>query len=183
MNHPKWCCFCWPSPALISVRPSDGIRNKHRLIIRDRKNIYSSNFGENKSWRYSMKTSFNDPFLMNWLHNEILKMGYCWWKKSCTTWDVEDPGHNGKNYQPQLVQDFFHQQHCTFNWPIFVWHLLFASRDVRKWRRQPGRTLAKALGLFNFCVVHVALGCGMGKCGRDTICIMYTVYVYTPYVP
>ncbi len=31
---------------------------------------------------------------------------YCWWRKSCTTWDVWNPINNGKNYQPQLVQDF-----------------------------------------------------------------------------
>ena len=36
---------------------------------------------------------------------------YCWWKKSCTTWDVKSPVNNGINYQPQLVQDFFHQQY------------------------------------------------------------------------
>ena len=23
---------------------------------------------------------------------------YCWWKKSCTTWDAEDPVNNGINY-------------------------------------------------------------------------------------
>ncbi len=28
---------------------------------------------------------------------------YCWWKKSCTTWDVKFPVNNGINYQPQLV--------------------------------------------------------------------------------
>ena len=28
---------------------------------------------------------------------------YCWWKKSCTTWDVENLGNDGMNYQPQLV--------------------------------------------------------------------------------
>ena len=28
---------------------------------------------------------------------------YCWWKKSCTTWNVENPANNGINYQPQLV--------------------------------------------------------------------------------
>ena len=29
--------------------------------------------------------------------------GYCWWKKSCTTWDVKKTVNNGINYQPQLV--------------------------------------------------------------------------------
>ena len=28
---------------------------------------------------------------------------YCWWKKSCTTRDVENPVNNEINYQPQLV--------------------------------------------------------------------------------
>ena len=43
----------------------------------------------------------------------------CWWKKSCTTWDVQNIVHNGINYQPQLVnyqpqlvsRIFSHQQH------------------------------------------------------------------------
>ncbi len=37
-------------------------------------------------------------------------LSYCWWKKSCTTWDVKNPVNNGINYL--LVQDFFHQQYC-----------------------------------------------------------------------
>ncbi len=36
---------------------------------------------------------------------------YCWWLKFCTTWDVWNPINNGINYQPQLVQDFSHQQY------------------------------------------------------------------------
>ena len=38
---------------------------------------------------------------------------YCWWKKSCTTWDVKNPINNGINYQPQLVTAGFlnHQQY------------------------------------------------------------------------
>ena len=34
---------------------------------------------------------------------------YCWWKKSCTNWDVQKPVNNGTKYLYQLVQDFFHQ--------------------------------------------------------------------------
>ena len=40
----------------------------------------------------------------------MLVSSYGWWLKSCTTWDVWNPINNGKNYQPQLVQDFSHQQ-------------------------------------------------------------------------
>jgi len=28
---------------------------------------------------------------------------HCWWKKSCTTWDVKNPVNTGINYQAQLV--------------------------------------------------------------------------------
>ena len=28
---------------------------------------------------------------------------YCWWLKSCTTWDIWNPINNGKNYRTQLV--------------------------------------------------------------------------------
>ena len=33
----------------------------------------------------------------------ITGVTYCWWKKSCTTWDVSNLVNNGINYQPQLV--------------------------------------------------------------------------------
>ena len=46
---------------------------------------------------------------------------YRWWKKSCTTWDVQNPVNNGIWYTTyQLVQDFFHQQY----------HMM-----LKKWRR------------------------------------------------
>ena len=32
---------------------------------------------------------------------------YCWWLKSCTTWDVWNPKNNGINYLPQLVNAGF----------------------------------------------------------------------------
>ena len=41
------------------------------------------------------------------------KTPYCWWKKSCTTWDVQNPGNNGITTY-QLVQDFFHQQYLPY---------------------------------------------------------------------
>ena len=31
---------------------------------------------------------------------------YCWWKQSCTTWNVWNPLNTGINYQPQLVSLF-----------------------------------------------------------------------------
>ena len=42
----------------------------------------------------------------------IYRYTYSWWKKSpTTTWHVWNLVNHGKNYQPQLVQDFFHQQY------------------------------------------------------------------------
>ena len=32
-------------------------------------------------------------------------LSYCWWKKSCTPWDVKNPVNNGKNY-PSTVAGF-----------------------------------------------------------------------------
>ena len=52
---------------------------------------------------------FFKSILMYFLYRRCFK--YCWWTKSCTTWDVQNPVNNGINYQPQLVQDVFHQQY------------------------------------------------------------------------
>ena len=35
-------------------------------------------------------------FLISW--TGIWSLTYCWWLKSCTTWDVWNPINNGKNY-------------------------------------------------------------------------------------
>ena len=53
-------------------------------------------------------------------------MNYCWWLKSqTTTWDVWNLVNNGINYQPQLVQDFLHQQYVPRIWlcnaPGWIW--------------------------------------------------------------
>ena len=58
-----------------------------------------------------------DPFLKNahcgsknngYVFNSSIEVAnYCWWKKSCTTWDVYNLVNTGINYQPQLVQDFW----------------------------------------------------------------------------
>ena len=44
----------------------------------------------------------------SWHLKQIPKLAILW--KSCTTWDVENILNHGITYQPQLVQDFFHQQ-------------------------------------------------------------------------
>ena len=50
------------------------------------------------------------PNSISWKAGLLQIWTYCWWLKSCTTWDVWNLINNGKNYQPQLVQDFSHQQ-------------------------------------------------------------------------
>ena len=42
-------------------------------------------------------------FIRSLFINNAVKNSYCWWKKSCTTWDAKDFLNNGINHQPQLV--------------------------------------------------------------------------------
>ena len=46
-------------------------------------------------------------YLWLWDCDSMILWYYCWWKKSCTTWDVRN---FVKWATYQLVQDFFHQQ-------------------------------------------------------------------------
>ena len=71
-----------------------------------------------------MYTSIYVPALVFLYHSKK----YCWWKKSCTTWDVLNLVNNGINYQPQLVQDFFHQQYV---------HIFMQIHLHRKHRNPP----------------------------------------------
>ena len=45
---------------------------------------------------------------------------YCWWLKSCTTWDIWNPTNNEINYQPQLVSRISgtHQQYVYSDYPL-----------------------------------------------------------------
>ena len=54
-------------------------------------------------------------------HFPLIRPYYCWWLKSCTTWDVWNPINNGKNYlstgagfQPSTVGP----EH--FNWEVVL---------------------------------------------------------------
>jgi len=50
-------------------------------------------------------------------------------EESCTTSDVQNPVKNGINYQPQVVQDCFHQQYLfTPSWWVIATHL----KNMRK---------------------------------------------------
>ena len=65
------------------------------------------------------KCSFNLEVLMS--RSKIMRnICYCWWKKSCTTWDIK-PGNNGIFYQPQLLQDFFQRnQFSEAYWTLTI---------------------------------------------------------------
>ncbi len=85
-----------------------------------------------------------------WVHDfPFPKVRYCWWLKSCTTWDVQNLVNNGINYQPQLVQDFSHQQYVSSlegieNGTLFVenwwWTSSFCDM-LLKWTYQDCATL------------------------------------------
>ena len=46
----------------------------------------------------------NHPFLTACFRSkDLFALSYCWWKNSCSTWDVKILVNNGINYQPQLV--------------------------------------------------------------------------------
>ena len=55
----------------------------------------------NTCWGSVFGTSQN--MLKIQLVREEFGCPYCWWLKSCTTWDVWNPINNGINYQPQQV--------------------------------------------------------------------------------
>ena len=57
---------------------------------------------------------------------------YCWWKKSCTTWNVfETLSNNGINYQPQLVNAGFLPSRVWRT--ILRWYITPAPTDVLPW--------------------------------------------------
>ena len=72
------------------------------------------------------------------------EMNYCWWKKSCTTWDVWNLVNNGINYQAQLVsrissinsitQWWFPTEMRHFkSWMIFPWIWSYFTKAPTSW--------------------------------------------------
>ncbi len=57
---------------------------------------------------------------------------YCWWLKSCTTWDVWSPINHGINYQPQLVSRI---SAINSMWPI---SRCLLSKKSPRWVGLPG---------------------------------------------
>ena len=47
-------------------------------------------------------------FTLKYLHFEMLWFWrwYCWWKKSCTTWNAQNPGNIGLNYSTNWLAGF-----------------------------------------------------------------------------
>ncbi len=67
---------------------------------------------EQRLGRFGWGSGFESSLLTDRIH-----VWYCWWLKSqTTTWDGAETLYlnNGENYQPQLVQDFSHQQYVYF---------------------------------------------------------------------
>ncbi len=100
-----------------------------------------------------------------WASTKLRKFSHCWWFRN----PAKDLGcikpvvNNGKNYQPQLVQDSFHQQYVPLLWSCIAiavcwWNrrercgtscshrcqMLSARSKPEKWH--VARTLPKGLG-------------------------------------
>ena len=54
----------------------------------------------------SMNKKWRCQFVRSCLFALASLFSYCWWKQSCTTWNVWNPLNTGINYQPQLVSLF-----------------------------------------------------------------------------
>ncbi len=106
-------------------------------------------------WRWKLDTYI---FFKSWgifrcLFPWLLCKSYCWWLTSqTTTWDVWNPKNNGKNYQPQLVQDFSHQQYVAqvlsgsdIPFHIFSDTLPVVLELVGWWRSNFGRGVRSAV--------------------------------------
>ena len=73
---------------------------------------------------------------------------YCWWNKSCTTWDVQNPIYNGINYLsagagfllPEVLQtSCYSKTHVT--------------AVYQRWKKLPMETLQKKTGFTVVCLV------------------------------
>ena len=90
----------------------------HQALLAKKNNIYSqkSQWIQIAYWKMNHHSLSIDATVKN---TNIL-LTNCWWKKSCTTSDVHNLINNGINYQPQLVQDSFHQRYvynvCPHRW-------------------------------------------------------------------
>ena len=75
------------APLVIFARPSWPKRHEHEMHV-----ILLSHASVNVPCKKYQRVLHAD---FEWLDNEL---GYCWWKKSCTTWDVKNSVNHGINY-------------------------------------------------------------------------------------
>ncbi len=127
---------------------------------------------ETKPWKQRKIAVHMHPHA-NWCHC------YCWWLKSCTTWDVWNPINNGKNYlstgagfQPSAV----FMKHVTFaSLPDRFLHLIWLCRWCVSLRKSPPLSLAESeafpRNLDHLSVVWCSQWCGM-----------YVVYMYCTFI-
>ena len=88
---------------------------------------------------------------------------YCWWLKSCTTWDVWNPVENGWTwyiYHIELVQDFFHQEYKLWHKYIITYSQSMTSSSFL---RHPSATASslpssEEPGSIPFFFRHVLFG-------------------------
>ena len=121
--------------------------------------VFLSFFGDSKAILTTNRPKRNQYTIRwKWDVEEKKDSWYCRWKKSQTnTWDVSNPANDWINYQPQLVQDFFHQQYGnnTFFSSIFLSNFTTTKLDLIDWKiRKPKNWIWEDL-LLGFSTVGV----------------------------
>ena len=80
---------------------------------------------------------------------------FCWWKKSCTARNVKNSVNNGIDYQPQLVQEFFHQQYPT---ALLFIDLEGENEGLKIWKLPKPHRLGFAKDDTNLRLRHSSMG-------------------------
>ena len=108
------------------------------------------------------------PKCLTCIHEILLMV-----QKSCTR-DVWNPVNNGISYQPQLVQDFFHQQYHRLNQRI-QWDRKLLTRN-RPWTRSESRFLpcAHRRDLLGRKEVFISYGSRSKEVPKGVLNIFYT---------
>ena len=113
----------WKTSFFLNPKISNIKKNKQRQVVM---HFFFEKFSSSKSTNYKVgcdndsstllvRNSFWELFSLWEKMPKLRSVGnkngaiqiflatYCWWKKSWTTWDVQNLANNGIKYQPQLV--------------------------------------------------------------------------------
>ena len=121
--------FCWNQPLVLYSKNINSVSNawgnrldyiyhneKLTIHISSRRDIFgASTFSESIHQFLGVDI---------YLHINVYRIHstYCWWKKHCTTWDVQNPVNNWTNYQPQPVITGFLPSATVSEGFLWKWH-------------------------------------------------------------